>query len=64
MEALVAREAHLSFPFVSRRSVVDADNELYTHFIPRLPDFSRSQSTENGLVKPNRTLHDPYGTGS
>jgi hypothetical protein len=40
-------------------SVAAADNELYTHFIPLAPDFSRSQNTRNGLFKPNRTPWDP-----
>jgi hypothetical protein len=45
-------------------SVVGSDNELYTHFIPRVGDFSRFQGTRNGLNKPNRTPDDPHGAGS
>jgi hypothetical protein len=44
--------------------VVLLDNELYTHSIPLPPDFSRSQSTGNGLFKPNSTPPDPHGAGS
>ena len=48
----------------SNSSVAAADNELCTHFVPHVPDFSRSQSTRNGLFKPNRTPRHPHGAAS
>ena len=59
MPLAVARQANASVPFPNA-SVGDVDNELYTHFIPLVPDFSRSKHTETGLFKPNRTLHKPH----
>lgn len=49
---------------IQNLAVVTCDNELYTHFIPIPPVFSRSQLIGNALFKPNRTPQDPHGAGS
>lgn len=64
MEALLSLVADPPMRSFSTDSVATGDNKLYTHFIPRPPDFSYSPRTRNDLFKLNRIAGNPSGAGS